>query len=80
MSRQAEDISTEIAELMRKSGKDVVTMKWPAFYEFCERERLKGSFWEELKKALAEDSILLVDGHAVAAFVKDFDFSPLKHK
>ena len=48
------------------------------FYEFCERDRIKESFVEALSIQLKSESILLVRGHAVVAFVKDFDFSPMR--
>ncbi len=80
MARQAAQISIEVAEMMRKNESNAITMRWPTFYKFCGRERIKGNFWAELKRFLREESILLVDGHAVVAFVKDFDFSPPERK
>lgn len=71
-------IADEISEQMRRDSMDVLTMRWPAFYTFCERDRMKESFIDALVAQLKTHSILLARGHAVVVFVKDFDFSPMR--
>lgn len=71
-------IADEISDQMRRNSMDVLTMRWPAFYAFCERDRMKESFIGALVAQLKTQSILLARGHAVVAFVKDFDFSPMR--
>ncbi len=71
-------ISDKISDDMRRESLDVLTMRWPRFYAFCERDRIKESFVEALVAQLKTESILLVRGHAVVAFVKDFDFAPMR--
>ncbi len=74
----ASGVADEIAQHMRRNGMDVLTMRWPEFYSLCERHRMKGGFLEALRTQLAQSSILFVQGIAVVAFVKDFDFAPKK--
>ena len=71
-------IADEISDQMRKNSLDVLTMRWPAFYTLCERDRMKESFLEALAAQLKIQSILLARGHAIVVFVKDFDFAPLR--
>lgn len=78
MPRSVKAIVDEISDHMRRNSLDVLTMRWPAFYTFCERDRMKDSFWDKLIKQLKEQSILLTRGHAIVVFVKDFDFSPMR--
>ena len=78
MTVPVKTISDRISNHMRRASLDVMTMRWPSFYEFCERDRIKESFVEALSIQLKSESILLVRGHAVVAFVKDFDFSPMR--
>jgi hypothetical protein len=78
MTVSVKAISDDISDHMRRESLDVLTMRWPKFYEFCERDRIKESFVEALVAQLKTESILMVRGHAVVAFVKDFDFSPMR--
>lgn len=80
MPRTPVAIADEIAETMRKEGMDFATMKWKDFYKFAERARIKGAFMEDLGVALQKESIVMVEGVAVVAFVKDFDAAPLLKK
>jgi len=78
MALSVKVISDQISDHMRREALDVLTMRWPRFYTFCERDRIKESFIDALAAQLKTESILLVQGHAVVAFVKDFDFSPMR--
>jgi hypothetical protein len=78
MALSVKAIADEISEHMRRESLDVLTMRWPKFYAFCERDRIKESFIDALVAQLKTESILLARGHAVVAFVKDFDFSPMR--
>jgi hypothetical protein len=77
MPTSPKGLADEIIQHMRRNALDTLTMRWPAFYEFCGRERLKVGFVAALSDRLAEASILYVSGESVVAFVKDFDFSPM---
>lgn len=70
-------LADEIAQHMRRNGLDVLTMRWPAFYAFCGRERLKAGFVASLADQLAGAGILYVAGESVVALVKDSDFAPM---
>lgn len=78
MTLSVKALSDKISNHMRRESLDVMTMRWPVFYAFCERDRIKESFVEALVMQLKTESILLVRGHAIVAFVKDFDFSPMR--
>lgn len=78
MSSSPKQIAGEIADHMRKSSLDVMTMRWADFYKFCERGRLKDGFYKSLIEQLKTESILFSRGNSVVVFVKDFDFSPMK--
>lgn len=78
MARTVKHISDDIVRHMQSESRDVVTMRWDRFYTFCERDRIKESFIEALVAQLKTESILFTRGHAVVAFVKDFDFSPIR--
>jgi len=78
MTLSVKTISDNISDHMRRNSLDVLTMRWQKFYEFCDRDRIKESFVEALVTQLKAESILMVRGHAVVAFVKDFDFSPMR--
>jgi hypothetical protein len=80
MLRSPSKIAEEIAEIMRKDGLDLATMKWADFYRFADRERIKGGFMEDLAGALHKESIVMAEGVAMVAFVKDFDSAPLLKK
>jgi hypothetical protein len=78
MPLSVRQISDNIVRHMQTDSRDVMTMRWSKFYEFCERDRIKESFIEALKEQLRTESVLFVRGHAVVAFVKDFDFAPMR--
>lgn len=78
MAASPKTLSDQITQHMRRHTLDVLTMRWPAFYDFCERDRLKDGFIDALTNHLGEASILFVQGESVVAFVKDFDFSPMQ--
>jgi hypothetical protein len=80
MPKSPTAIADEIAETMRKEGMDFATLKWPDFYSFTERERIKGGFMDDLRAALQRESIIMIEGVAIVAFVKDFDAAPLLKK
>jgi hypothetical protein len=78
MPRSVKQIADEVVTYMRMQSCDVITMRWPKFYEVCGRNRIKQAFIEALSAQLKMESILLMQGNAVVAFVKDFDFSPMR--
>ncbi len=78
MARQAHDVAEDILELLRKHGKDVVTLPWPDFYKVTGRERMKDAFTEELSKKLREHGLLICYGQAVVLIGKDFRFANIK--
>jgi uncharacterized protein YneR len=78
MPINATSLADHINQHMRRNALDVLTMRWPAFYKFCGRERLKSGFIVALTNQLGKENILFVDGESVVAFVKDHDFSPMR--
>lgn len=77
MAKNAKQIAQEVANNMKSSGLDAVTLRWPAFYALVERERIKPEFMATLSTALIAESILMAQGNSVVVFAKDFDFAPL---
>ncbi len=77
MAKNAKQIAQEVANNMKSSGLDAVTLRWPAFYTLVERERIKPEFMAALRVALKAESILIAEGSSVVVFSKDFDFAPL---
>lgn len=77
MAKSAAQISEKIRDLMQSSGADVITVRWPKFYEVAERTRWKSAFQDELTAELRKLSLLASFGNAVVVVAKDFDFSPL---
>jgi hypothetical protein len=78
MLASPKSLSDQIVQHMRRNGLDVLTMRVPAFYQFCERDRLKDGFIDALSGRLAESSVLFVAGDSAVVFVTDFDFAPMK--
>lgn len=76
MPRNIKQIAQEVANIMKSNGLDAVTYRWPAFYALVDRERIKPEFMASLRAELKVESILMAEGNAVVAFVKDFDFAP----
>jgi hypothetical protein len=60
MPLSVRQISDNIVRHMQTDSRDVVTMRWSKFYEFCERDRIKESFIEALKEQLRTESVLFV--------------------
>jgi hypothetical protein len=71
------EIAQEIASLLRAGGRHVVTVKWPRFYELAKRERVTTPFLENVERALKAESILMVKGVTMVAFMIDYDFAPI---
>ena len=72
--------STKAAELLRdlvnKSTLNVITLKWPAFYDVIERERLSDAFIAEVVKKAKDASLHVSFGNATVLVAKDYDFAP----
>jgi len=71
-------IAEKIITLIQKQGKDYATVPLHEFYELTERERLKKSFMDSLKKELKKKSYLLIEGSSVIVISKDFNSNPLE--
>lgn len=80
MARSATVVSESITDHMRREALDVLTMRWPAFYRYCDRDRMTDNFMEALDKALGLESVVMARGNAIVAFVKDADFSPMQDR
>lgn len=79
MPKSVESVADEIVQTMRRSNYNVLTVRWPEFYELCDRDRLRKGFLESLSARLAESSILLAHGNSTVVLVRDYDFSPYKN-
>jgi len=71
-------IANDINELMRKNGKDVITIKWPQFYILCDRTRLADIVMSEISEELKKNEIYIIYAKANIIIAKDFCFSPVK--
>jgi hypothetical protein len=78
MAKPAQDVAEEIQELLRKNGKDVVTLPWPDFYKLAGRERMKDEFTSTLATRLRELGLLVAYGQSVVLVAKDFRFAVVK--
>lgn len=78
MAKSTQAVAEEIQELLRKNGKDVVTLSWPDFYKISGRERIKDEFTAALSKSLRELGLLVAYGQSVILVAKDFRFATLK--
>lgn len=78
MAKSIQTVAEEIQELLRKNGKDVVTLSWPDFYKVSGRERIKDEFTSGLTKSLRELGLLVAYGQSVILVAKDFRFAVVK--
>lgn len=78
MAKSTQSVAEEIQELLRKNGKDVVTLSWPDFYKVSGRERIKDEFTGGLTKSLRELGLVVVYGQSMVLFAKDFRFAVVK--
>jgi hypothetical protein len=78
MARHVDLVVEDVQELLRKNGKDLVTLNWPEFYKLTGRERMKDEFTLDLREHLKRASILIAYGNAIVLIAKDFRFAPLK--
>lgn len=78
MAKSTQTVAEEIQELLRKNGKDVVTLSWPDFYKISGRERIKDEFTAALSKSLRDLGLLVAYGQSVILVAKDFRFATLK--
>ncbi len=72
-SKKAADL---LRELLNKSSRDVVTLKWDEFYEAIERERLSEGFMNDLVQKGKEASLHISFGNATVLVAKDYNFNP----
>lgn len=78
MAISAPQIAENLNEILRKHGKDTLTVSWSEFYVFVERARIKPAFIEDLRVALRQHSLIMAEGQAVVVISKDYNFQPLK--
>ncbi len=76
MATPVNSVAEEITDLLLRSGKNVLTLSYPEFYEAVERDRLKDAFKIALEKQLRERGLLICYGAMVVAILKDFRFAP----
>ena len=68
-----EDLDT----MLKHSGKPVMTMTWPEFYKLSERDRIKRSFRDEVKRlASGQFQLNIVFGANAVIVCHDRNFSP----
>jgi hypothetical protein len=78
MAESAHDIAEDLIELLQINGKDVITIPWPEMYEFCDRERMKQGFKDQLKEALNVRTCQIDYGAHVVTVFRCTNFSPVK--
>lgn len=76
----ADEIAQEIAAYMRSGNHPAVTMTWRSFYGVTARARVTEPLLRNIEEALKRESILMVKGVAILAFVNDYDFAPWRAK
>jgi hypothetical protein len=78
MAKSVAQIAEDVQDKMRRQGVEVLTIKWPDFYDLADRTRIKEEFQKSLSAELGMKSLLISYGQAVVVIAKDFNFSPMK--
>ena len=76
MAKGSQAISKEINDLMRKNGNECITLKWPQFYEICDRERLADVVMVKISESLKKNDLHIIYGNNVI-IVRDFCWKPV---
>lgn len=77
MSKSSGVVVRELADLMRRSDTKVITMRWPEFYVFCERERMTEKFLNAIyEQAKLNENLIVSWGQNVFLVAYDMNFSP----
>jgi hypothetical protein len=77
MAKSIETMVDDLNDKLRKSGKPVVTMTWPRFYDVGEIDRLKEARSEAVKALAREKYGLFVHyGQQVVIVGHDRNFEP----
>ena len=73
----AEYIVEELNDKLRISGRPCITINWPAFYEMCNRKRMKEGFLTRIQDLASGRYQLVVGlGKNVILVGQDRNFSP----
>ena len=76
MSKSPATIVDELNEMLRKTGRAVMTLTWLDFYKVCERERLKQPFMETVKEeASGKFQLVVAYGHNAVVICHDRNFA-----
>lgn len=78
MPKSAKDVANEIHQSLLKSGNSVMTIPNEDMYALSGRERIRGSFLEELKKEIETIGHIFASGDKVHIVSQDTNHSPKK--
>jgi len=76
MAKSAQAVAKDINELMRLNKNECITLKWPQFYELCERERIADVVMDNIAKQLKKNDLHIIYGNNVI-IVRDFCWNPV---
>jgi hypothetical protein len=77
MAKSYEDIASDLNEKLRRSGKPVVTLTWPTFYDVCERDRLKDAALAGIQEHASGSFQLIISyGRNAVVVCHDRNFQP----
>lgn len=70
------ETAEHLNELVRKSGREYITLTWERFYEVCERERLKQPFIDQVQEtASGQFQLIVAYGHNAIIVCHDRNFA-----
>jgi len=76
VAKSAQAVAKDINELMRLNKNECITLKWPQFYELCERERIADVVMDSIAKQLKKNDLHIIYGNNVI-IVRDFCWNPV---
>ncbi len=77
MPKAASEVAKELRAIMRERKSQPLTLTWPFFYNFCERQKWTDKAYEETWAAAQEVGLILGYGSTVVVITEDEDFAPL---
>lgn len=76
MAKSTAGIADYISDLLRKTGNDIITLKWQQFYDICERERMAEVIQQRIAGELKKRDLHIVYANNVI-IVRDFCSYPV---
>lgn len=78
MPIDAKTVAKILHEQLIKSGSSIITIENSELYRIAERERIRGSFLDELKKEIETIGHIFASGDKVHIISQDTNYNPPK--